>query len=106
MFKPGQCAGKRQRRLLGFDDLAKVVTGTRFKDGVEVTTDNQVATRFNESNTRFDDNSNSGPGRLFYPIWTYGLGEFLELAIAIFLFLIVKIRRFIYNRAYIIFYTH
>ena len=43
MFKLGQCAEKKWRRLRGFDYLAKVVTGIKFKDGVEVTTDNQAA---------------------------------------------------------------
>ena len=43
MFKLGQCAERRWRRLRGFDYLAKVVTGIKFKDGVEVTTDDQAA---------------------------------------------------------------
>ena len=43
MFKLGQCAEKKWRRLRGFDYLAKVVTGIKFKDGVEVTTDDQAA---------------------------------------------------------------
>jgi len=43
MFKLGLCAEKKWRRLRGFDYLAKVVTGIKFKDGVEVTEDNQVA---------------------------------------------------------------
>lgn len=43
MFKLGQCAEKNWRRLRGFDYLAKVITGVRFKDGIEVTADNQVA---------------------------------------------------------------
>ncbi len=43
MFKLGQCAEKKWRRLRGFDYLAKVVTGIKFKDGVEVTTGNQAA---------------------------------------------------------------
>jgi len=37
MFKLGQCAQKRWRRLRGFSDLAKVITGVKFKDGIEVT---------------------------------------------------------------------
>ena len=37
MFKLGQCAEKRWRRLRGFDYLAKVITGIKFKDGIEVT---------------------------------------------------------------------
>ena len=43
MFKLGQCAEKKWRRLRGFDYLAKVVTGIKFKDGVEVTDVDQVA---------------------------------------------------------------
>mgnify|MGYP001825932179 CR=1 FL=1 len=43
MFKLGQCAEKKWRRLCGFDYLAKVVTGIQFKDGVEATEVNQVA---------------------------------------------------------------
>ena len=44
MIKLGQCAEKNWRRLRGFDYLAKVVTGIKFKDGVEVTQTDQVAT--------------------------------------------------------------
>ena len=33
MFKLGQCAQKNWRRLRGFDDLAKVITGLKFNDG-------------------------------------------------------------------------
>jgi len=43
MFKLGQCAEKKWRRLRGFDSLAKVITGVRFKDGVEVTQPSQAA---------------------------------------------------------------
>ena len=43
MFKLGQCAEKKWRKLRGFDYLAKVVTGIKFKDGVEVTGVDQVA---------------------------------------------------------------
>ena len=43
MFKLGQCAEKRWRRLRGFEHLAKVITGIKFKDGVEVTELNQAA---------------------------------------------------------------
>ena len=43
MFKLGLCAEKKWRRLSGFDYLAKVVTGIKFKDGVEVTEVDQVA---------------------------------------------------------------
>ena len=43
MFKLGQCAEKKWRRLRDLDYLAKVITGIKFKDGVEVTAVNQVA---------------------------------------------------------------
>ena len=43
IFKLGQCAQKKWRRLRGFDYLEKVVTGIRFKDGIEVTEFNQIA---------------------------------------------------------------
>jgi len=43
MFKLGLCAEKTWRRLRGFDYLAKVITGIKFKDGVEVTEDDQAA---------------------------------------------------------------
>ena len=43
MFKLGLCAEKKWSRLRGFDYLAKVVTGIKFKDGVEVTEVDQVA---------------------------------------------------------------
>ena len=43
MFKLGQCAEKNWRRLRGFDYLAKVITGVKFKDGIEVTQVNQAA---------------------------------------------------------------
>jgi putative transposase len=36
MFKLGQCAEKKWIRLRGFDYLAKVITGIKFKDGIEV----------------------------------------------------------------------
>ena len=43
MCKLGQCAQKSWRRLRGFNYLAKVITGVKFKDGVEVTEVDQVA---------------------------------------------------------------
>ena len=43
IFKLGQCAEKKWRRLRGFDYLTKVITGVKFKDGVEVTDVNLVA---------------------------------------------------------------
>jgi transposase-like protein len=35
MFKLGECAEKRWSRIRGFHDLAKVITGVRFTDGIE-----------------------------------------------------------------------
>jgi transposase-like protein len=43
MFKLGQCAQNNWRRLRGFDYLAKVITGVKFKDGIEVTEVDQAA---------------------------------------------------------------
>ena len=43
MFKLGMCAEKNWRRLRGFDYLTKVITGVKFKDGVEVTKADLVA---------------------------------------------------------------
>ena len=43
MFKLGQCAEKNWRRLRGFDYLAKVITGVKFKDGIEVIQVDRVA---------------------------------------------------------------
>jgi transposase-like protein len=43
MFKLSECAEKNWRRLRGFNFLAKVITGVKFKDGIEVTTANQDA---------------------------------------------------------------
>jgi len=43
MFKLGQCAQKKWRRQRGFNYLAKVITGVKFRDGIEVTESNQVA---------------------------------------------------------------
>ena len=43
MFKLGQCAEKNWRRLRGFNYLAKVITGVKFKDGIEVINVDQVA---------------------------------------------------------------
>ena len=36
MLKLGLCAQSNWRRLRGFESLGKVITGVRFKDGVEV----------------------------------------------------------------------
>ena len=43
MFKLGLCAEKNWRRLRGFNYLAKVIVGIKFKDGIEVTDVDQVA---------------------------------------------------------------
>jgi putative transposase len=43
MFKMGQCAEKKWRRLRGFNYLAKVITGVKFNDGIEVIDVDQVA---------------------------------------------------------------
>ena len=43
MFKLGQCAEQSWRRLRGFNYLAKVITGIKFKDGIEVKEVSQVA---------------------------------------------------------------
>ena len=43
MFKLGQCAEENWRKLRGFNYLAKVITGVKFTDGIEATTNNQVA---------------------------------------------------------------
>lgn len=42
-FKLGLCAQQNWRRLRGFDYLAKVITGVKFEDGIEVNDVNQVA---------------------------------------------------------------
>jgi hypothetical protein len=38
-----ECAEKTWRKQRGFAYLAKVITGVKFEDGVEVTADNQAA---------------------------------------------------------------
>jgi len=43
MFKLGQCAEGRWHRLRGFDFLAKVITGVKFRDGIEVDNSDQIA---------------------------------------------------------------
>jgi len=43
MFKLGQCAEKKWRRLRGYDYLTKVITGVEFKNGPEVTEVDLVA---------------------------------------------------------------
>jgi transposase-like protein len=43
MFKLGMCAEKKWRKLRGFNDVAKVITGVKFKDGIEVSQVDQLA---------------------------------------------------------------
>jgi putative transposase len=43
MLKLSQCTEKNWRRLRGFDYLAKVITGVKFKDGIELTKIDQAA---------------------------------------------------------------
>ena len=43
MFKLGMCAQENWRRLRGFKHLAQVITGVKFKDGIEVKTVDRVA---------------------------------------------------------------
>ena len=43
MYKLGMCAQKNWRRQRGFDYLAKVITGVKFKDGIEVTESDKAA---------------------------------------------------------------
>lgn len=43
MFKLDHCAQKRWHGLRGFDQLAKVIAGVKFKDGIEVTEADQIA---------------------------------------------------------------
>ncbi len=43
IFKLGQCAEQNWRKLRGFEDLTKVITGVRFKDGIEATQTDQIA---------------------------------------------------------------
>lgn len=42
MYKLSECAEKNWRRQRGFNYLAKVITGVKFKDGIEVTADDQA----------------------------------------------------------------
>ena len=51
IFKLGMCAEKNWRKINGFDFMGKVITGVKFRDGIEettektgeMTTNNQVA---------------------------------------------------------------
>lgn len=43
MFKLGMCAEENWRRLRGFNYLAQVITGVKFRDGIEVKTGDQAA---------------------------------------------------------------
>ena len=42
-FKLGMCVEGKWKRLRGFDYLAKVISGVKFKDGEEVPTADQSA---------------------------------------------------------------
>ena len=42
IFKLSECAEKNWRKQRGFEHLARVITGVKFKDGIEVTADNQA----------------------------------------------------------------
>jgi transposase-like protein len=44
MFKSGQCTEQNFRKLRGFDCLTKDITGVTFKDGIETTNQDQIAT--------------------------------------------------------------
>jgi|TARA_B110001454_G_scaffold15620_1_gene14022 putative transposase len=43
MFKLGQCAEKRWRRLRGFAYQAKMIEGVQFSDGIEVIPEIRIA---------------------------------------------------------------
>jgi len=43
MFKLSECAEKNWRKLRGFKYLAKVITGVKFENGIEVAKVDQVA---------------------------------------------------------------
>ncbi len=43
MFKLGQCAQHNWRKQRGFAWLAKAIDGIPFQDGIEVTSDDQIA---------------------------------------------------------------
>jgi putative transposase len=43
MFKLGMCTQENWRRLRGFNYLAQVITGVKFKDEIEVEAVDQVA---------------------------------------------------------------
>ena len=43
IFKLGMCAENNWRKLNGFEFLGKVITGVKFKNGIEVKSDNQAA---------------------------------------------------------------
>lgn len=44
MFKLGKVAEQHWRKLNGFEYLAKVITGVRFRDGIEVRDDSTAQT--------------------------------------------------------------
>jgi len=64
MFKLGQCTEKNWQRLRGFDYLAKVITGNKFRDCIDVTKVNQAASWLNHLNTTFDNTPHKLVGRI------------------------------------------
>jgi putative transposase len=51
MFKLGQCAEKKWRQLRGLDYLTKVITGVKFRGGLDVVEVDLDAARFRGQNT-------------------------------------------------------
>ena len=43
IYKMGRCAEKSWRRLRGFRQLAKVIEGVKFNDGIKVVEDSRAA---------------------------------------------------------------
>ena len=57
IYKMGRCAEKSWRRLRGFRQLAKVIQGVRFNDGIEPHRGQQGRRMNNPPYTRFDNSS-------------------------------------------------
>ena len=57
IYKMGRCAEKSWRRLRGFRQLAKVIEGVKFNDGIELIEDSKAARMTNSPYTRFDNSS-------------------------------------------------
>ena len=61
MFKLGRCAEKTWRRLQGFRQLAQVIEGMQFTDGIETTTQEGTRRRVNNRpDTTFDNSLVTG----------------------------------------------